>query len=95
MRSGRRLIVASIATALLLAVSHSLFAQSVPPSSTGTTARAHPRGPIHDFRKQQPTEAAPSTDQTKQVDDEVKQLLKQSDQLDKQVEGGGKLPAPQ
>jgi hypothetical protein len=95
MRSRWRLIEASIATAVLLAVPHTLFAQSVPPTAPGTAAGAHPQSPIHDFRKLQPKEAAPSTQQTKQVDDEVKELLRQSDQLDKQFEGGGKSPAPQ
>ena len=45
-------------------------------------------GGTYDYKKHQPTEAAPSATNTKQVDDEVKKLLKQTDQLDKQFGQG-------
>jgi len=45
-------------------------------------------GGTYDYKKHQPTEAAPSATSTKQVDDEVKKLLKQTDQLDKQFGQG-------
>jgi hypothetical protein len=80
----------SIAIALVLAASSPAFAQSDPTSGAGA---APPReGNIYDHRDHQPTEAdvtgtaSPSSGAKRQVEDEVKALLQQTDKLDKQSE---------
>ena len=40
-------------------------------------------GDIYDYKDHQPTEAAPAADTSKQVDEEVKALLRKSDKLDR------------
>jgi hypothetical protein len=48
-------------------------------------------GNIYDYRKHQPT-GTPSEQSTKQVDDEVKALLKQTDELDRQFKDAPARP---
>ena len=81
----------SIAIALVLAASSPALAQSDPTSGAG--AAPPPReGNIYDHRDHQPTEvdvtgtASPSSGAKRQVEDEVKALLQQTDKLDKQSE---------
>ena len=53
----------------------------------GGSALVAPReGNTYDFRAYQPTEAAPSAETDAQVNDDVKALLKQSDEIDRQTE---------
>ena len=59
---------------LLSAPGFALAQESTPPAREGN---------IYDFKDHQPTEAAPPTHTSKQVDDEVKALLRQSDELDR------------
>ena len=65
----------SLAAVLLLSEpGFALAQQSTPPAREGD---------IYDFKDHQPTEAAPPADTSKQVDDEVKALLRESDELDR------------
>jgi hypothetical protein len=79
----------SIAIALVLAASSPAFAQSDPTPGAGAAPR---EGNIYDHRDHQPTEAdvtgtaSPSSGAKRQVEDEVKALLQQTDKLDKQSE---------
>lgn len=50
----------------------------------GSALVAPREGNTYDYKSHQPTAPAPSTATDKQVDDEVKALLKQSDELDRQ-----------
>jgi len=83
------LIIAASIAAALLALPWMTQAQntSAPPAAT-------PReGDIYDYRKHQPTESAPTVGTTKQVDEEVKALLKQTQELDREYdEKEGKSP---
>jgi hypothetical protein len=75
-RRSARIIALCLGTALVPALPLLALAQTAP-------APEH-EGGTYDYKKHQPTEVAPSTTSTKQVDDEVKELLKQTDRLDKQ-----------
>ena len=46
-------------------------------------APATREGDIYDYKDHQPTEVAPPTDTSRQVDEEVKALLRKSDELDR------------
>jgi len=53
-------------------------------------------GEIYDFHDHQPTQSAPPAHTSKQVDDEVKALLRQSDELDRTFDDkDGKDPGRQ
>jgi hypothetical protein len=83
--SELRVPLAPLLAALLL-LSEPGFAlaqQSTPPAREGD---------IYDFKDHQPTEAAPPADTSKQVDEEVKALLRQSDELDRTFDKEGKDP---
>jgi hypothetical protein len=67
------------ATSLLLSTPAVVLAQRA-------AAPAPPESAVHDFHDYQPTEAQPSVVTAKQVDDEVKALLKQMDDLDRQFD---------
>jgi len=77
-----------------LAASSPALAQSDPTSGGGAAPPAR-EGNIYDHRDHQPTEAdveratgteSPSSGANRQVEDEVKALLQQTDKLDKQSE---------
>jgi hypothetical protein len=86
-----------IAIAVVLTAASPALAQSDPPSGGGTAPPTR-EGNIYDHRDHQPTEAevraaeraggtaSPSSDTKRQVEDEVRQLLQQTDRLDKQSE---------
>ncbi len=86
-----------IAIALVLAVSSPALAQSGAASGGGAAPPAR-EGNIYDHKDHQPTEAdvraaegaagteSPSSGAKRQVEDEVKALLQQTDRLDKQSE---------
>jgi len=80
-----------IAIALVLAASSPALAQNYP-TSGGVAAPPAREGNIYDHKDHQPTEAdvagtaSPSPGAKRQVEDEVKALLQQTDRLDKQSE---------
>jgi hypothetical protein len=86
-----------IAAALVLTASSLALAQSAP-TSGGLAAPPAREGNIYDHKDHQPTEAevraaeraagtaSPSSGTKQQVEDEVRELLQQTDRLDKQSE---------
>jgi len=70
-----RFIATTVATALLLAP---VFAFGQPVSGPATR-----EGNIYDFHEHQPTDPDPSAATTRNVEDEVNGLLKQTDELDR------------
>ena len=79
-----RIVEVSIAAALVLSVPMIALAQnaSPPPAGAATSSR---EGNIYIYghRKHQPREGRPLTGRASQVDDEVQELLIQTDDLDK------------
>jgi hypothetical protein len=75
-----RSIAAFVAASFLACAPISGFAQG---SSNPAGAPAGREGNIYDFHEHQPTEADPSAATTKQVESEVQNLLKQTDELDR------------
>lgn len=73
-----------MATSLLLSAPTFVLAQEASDISRATPPTRV--GGIYDYRNHQPTEPAPSAVTTKQVDDEVKALLKQTDELDRRFD---------
>jgi hypothetical protein len=74
------------------ALSLTASAQNAPSSSSG--AEGAPReGNIYNYQKHQPTTPTPAPGNTKQVDTEVKSLMKQMEELDRTFDQSeGKAP---
>jgi len=77
-----RFIKAFIATVLLLSEPTLALAQKASDPVLGATPPVR-NGGIYDFRNHQPMEPSPSGVTSKQVEDEVKALLEQADELDR------------
>jgi len=77
-----RIIEVSIAAALVLSVPVTASAQNASPPSAGAATSSR-EGNIYGHRKHQPREGRPLTERASQVDDEVQELLIQTDDLDK------------
>jgi hypothetical protein len=75
-------MIGLITVALMSAPPFAALGQNTPAPAAESTRE----GDIYNFEKHQPTETPPSTATTKQVNDEVEDLLKQTDKLDKQFE---------